>query len=458
MAATGLLGINPYYKGVNLDISSKPTQLAIQLQQKERAKAEAYEKYFMDYEKSLNPAGLAQGESREFLNKFNKIKENWIKNKDAILHPAKYGYDAQAEHSALLKDAVSYIDLGKKATAERTAYNKTLDQERKAGKHIIGDLEVTNDAMKTVGLGYVPPDMSRIEIFDPHDVVKYKDQLRNVTKNPGSVTTEKLPNGITERTLTTFVPDINELKGIAFGTLQKRGAQEYADQLLNNPSEIKRLSEVYSKTIGGKMPLTREGVFLAHTIEEAPTEIRPGGERETEAYQNKKFLRSEAGKNKRADLAAAATANAAGGSIDDYINASDTKKVIPENTTLTELTFGPKVADEYIVKKTVPKDAVQYQKMEADENAPYETKTVNLTPRFGKNATGDVFVAYSTLDKNGKETGKYDWKNATPLTADVRSTILNKVAGSKFKVTALEGKPSKKETLAERMRRLSKNK
>ena len=61
MAATGLLGINPYYKGVNIDISSKPTQLAIQLQQKEQAKAEAYEKYFMDYEKSLNSAGLATG-------------------------------------------------------------------------------------------------------------------------------------------------------------------------------------------------------------------------------------------------------------------------------------------------------------------------------------------------------------------------------------------------------------
>jgi hypothetical protein len=40
MAATGLLGINPYFKGVNID-TSKPINLAIQLQQKEQAKAEA---------------------------------------------------------------------------------------------------------------------------------------------------------------------------------------------------------------------------------------------------------------------------------------------------------------------------------------------------------------------------------------------------------------------------------
>ena len=35
MAATGLLGINPYYKGAAIDVS-KPVNLAIQLEQKER--------------------------------------------------------------------------------------------------------------------------------------------------------------------------------------------------------------------------------------------------------------------------------------------------------------------------------------------------------------------------------------------------------------------------------------
>jgi len=174
MAATGLLGFNPYGKAPVIDISSKPLQLAIQLQQKEQAKSEAYEKYFMDYEKSLNPAGLAQGESKEFLNKYNRIKENWIKNKQAILNPAKYGYDAQSQYFADLKDAQMYIDQGKQASAERKAFNTYLDQARKSGKHIAGDLEVTNNAMKTVGLGYEAPDTSRIEIYDPHDSIDFQ--------------------------------------------------------------------------------------------------------------------------------------------------------------------------------------------------------------------------------------------------------------------------------------------
>ena len=42
MASTGLLGINPYRSGnVAIDITSKPTQLAIGLIQKQQAQAEA---------------------------------------------------------------------------------------------------------------------------------------------------------------------------------------------------------------------------------------------------------------------------------------------------------------------------------------------------------------------------------------------------------------------------------
>ena len=43
MAATGLLGINPYFKGVSID-TSKPVNLAIQLEQKNPAKREALDK------------------------------------------------------------------------------------------------------------------------------------------------------------------------------------------------------------------------------------------------------------------------------------------------------------------------------------------------------------------------------------------------------------------------------
>jgi hypothetical protein len=60
MASTGLLaGVNPYRGGnVAIDFTSKPLQVFLQMQQKQQAKAEAIDKYYKDYEKTLNSAGL----------------------------------------------------------------------------------------------------------------------------------------------------------------------------------------------------------------------------------------------------------------------------------------------------------------------------------------------------------------------------------------------------------------
>ena len=102
MAATGLLGMNPYYKGTDIDVS-KPVNLAIQLEQKERAKQEALDKYFMDYEKSLNPAGMRQQDQDVFLGKLAQAKQLYLQNREKILNPAKYGAEAQSDYFASLR-------------------------------------------------------------------------------------------------------------------------------------------------------------------------------------------------------------------------------------------------------------------------------------------------------------------------------------------------------------------
>ena len=255
MAATGLLGFNPYGKAQALDFSSKPTQLAIQLGQREQAKAEAYEKYFMDYEKSLNPAGLAQGESREFLNKYNRIKENWIKNKQAILNPARYGYEAQAEYSALLKDAVSYIDLGKQASAERKAYSTYLDQARKAGKYIDGDLEVTANAMKTVGLGYEAPDTSRVQIYDPYNSIDFTEKTWRGIDLPGKIETDYdtvrgkktgREKPVMVESLTSDVAKVYDQRAKGYYG-SSVGTQKQFNELLKDKELVANLNPIYSK-------------------------------------------------------------------------------------------------------------------------------------------------------------------------------------------------------------------
>ena len=126
MAATGLVGINPYQKGIALDFSSKPTQLAIQLEQREQAKREALEKSFMDYEKSINPAGMRKVDSDIFLQKLADNKAFYIQNRDRILNPAKYGYDAQSQFMSNNKGLLGLIDQSKQAAANEKIVNQNV--------------------------------------------------------------------------------------------------------------------------------------------------------------------------------------------------------------------------------------------------------------------------------------------------------------------------------------------
>lgn len=256
--ATGLLNINPYYKGVNLDFTSKPTQLAIQLQQKEQAKAEALEKYFMDYEKSINPAGLGTGEGKVFTDKYNKVREYWMKNKEAILHPAKYGYDAQSTLMAGYKDLTGYIDQAKQATAERKAFKTYIDQARKSGKHISDNyLNVMENAMKPVGAGYEAPDTMSIDIYDPHDPMRFGQKLDVLLKRTeGAPIKQFIPGSKTEYQWVT-PKEINkdEARSVALNELQDKGYREYITNISKDLSYVKGLNKIYKERTGKDIPV-----------------------------------------------------------------------------------------------------------------------------------------------------------------------------------------------------------
>jgi hypothetical protein len=305
MASTGLLGVNPYKGGnVAVDFSSKPTQYAIQEIQHQQAKAEALEKYYKDWEKSLNTAGIGEQERRMFAEKLNEIKGFAIKNKEQINNPSKYGYDAQSTLESGFKELQSFLEGSKQKTAEVKAYKTYTGQQYAQGKYIDGDIEVMRDASLPYGAGYIAPDSARIQIYDQHDPIKYKDQLRNVTQNAGDKPTDystiTLPGNKEEKYFIKHYPDLNELKEISRGSLTKIGAQKYADYILNDAAEVARLGKIYKERTNEEMPKNREGVFLAHTIAEAPVANKPAGGSKTKAYEEYMFNRAEAGRNTRA--------------------------------------------------------------------------------------------------------------------------------------------------------------
>ena len=164
MAATGLLGINPYQKGVAIDISSKPVNLAIQLEQKEQAKREALDKYFMDYEKSINPAGMRAQDQDVFLNGLGEAKQYYLQNNKEILNPAKYGAEKQSEYMAKLKKAQSIIDQSKQAAANEKVDREHYYQAQKEG------LDVPDGYLQDVERSHLPLNHPQ---YQPLDAYKY---------------------------------------------------------------------------------------------------------------------------------------------------------------------------------------------------------------------------------------------------------------------------------------------
>jgi hypothetical protein len=163
MAATGLLGFNPYNtKGLTLDISSKPTNLAIQLEQKEQAKKEALDKYFMDYEKSLNPAGMRGVDQDAFLGKLGEAKQYYLQNRDKILNPAKYGAEAQSTYNSHLREAQNLIAQSKAQAADDKVVSEHIYQATQKGDSIPDILMPMIDASH---LSIVDPRFKKVDPY-----------------------------------------------------------------------------------------------------------------------------------------------------------------------------------------------------------------------------------------------------------------------------------------------------
>jgi hypothetical protein len=283
MASTGLLtNVNPYRSGnVAVDFSSKPLQYAVQEIQHQKAKAEATDKYFMDWEKSINPAGLAQGELNKFAEKLRAAKEYAIKNKEQINNPSKYGYDAQSTLTAMFKDAQGYVELGKQATANRKAFKSYLDSVRKSGKHISGDFEVLGNAMKTVGDGYVEPDTSMVEIYDPHNPMDYANKVYSKIplseSAPVPYDVKEMPGYYYTKTTSTVNPKYKDalLQEGYTNYVNDVGLRKQMDYVFDrNKEEVARLEQKYNTKIPNAQALAGVYTWDLQPVKETTTDAR----------------------------------------------------------------------------------------------------------------------------------------------------------------------------------------
>jgi hypothetical protein len=274
MAATGLLGVNPYYKGTELDVS-KPINLAIQLHQKEEAKKEALDKYFMDYEKSLNPAGMRQQDQDVFLKKLAQNKQYYLQNREKILNPARYGAEAQSQYMANFKGILSDIDRSKQLAANGKVIATAMMDARKNNRTIPKEVAdaIYNNELSMGNPNHQAFDPANFDAYDKHDPTKFSQAVFSRIK-PSESKPERIYDKVNHEISYKTINDIDknalgEIQNVVSSELQKdRGLVDTVKDIARDQNKLNQLAQIYSDFTGGKKmnPNSLQDVATAYTI------------------------------------------------------------------------------------------------------------------------------------------------------------------------------------------------
>lgn len=281
MAATGLLGINPYQKGIALDISSKPVNLAIQLEQRNQAKREALDKYFMDYERSINPAGMRSQDQDIVLKKLNENKQFYLQNRDRILNPSKYGAEAQSQYMAGFKDILSDISKSKQAAAnDKITQNHFIAQK---------DLNAPDGYVEAIEASrlpisdprYRPLDVTQFKFWKSFDPFDFGKELKSLNTIPGKP--ELIKEGNLQYQRTPMEADLNNVRSFSYNKLGDVGYVKMLQNLSNE--ELGQLKKVYRQRTNVELPLNNaKELSLAYSLTNLPKDYIQGRLEEQPAY------------------------------------------------------------------------------------------------------------------------------------------------------------------------------
>ena len=429
MAATGLLGINPYYKGTEIDVS-KPVNLAIQLHQKEEAKKEALDKYFMDYEKSLNPAGMRQQDQDVFLRKLQENKAYYLKNRDRILNPAKYGAEAQSEYMSRFKGILSDIDRSKQLAANGKVIATAMMDARKNNRTIPKEVAdaIYNNELSMGDVKHQAFDPVNFDAYDKHDPFKYQQGIYSRIKP-----SESLPIRHEDKnTHEVFYETKNDIDKNSFGEIQSvvaselqkdRGLVDTAKEIARDDNKLNQLAKVYQDFSGKKMDRNSlNDIATAYTIAIKPAaQIKYTTPKEDAEFRRLQSM-SDAKEMARYRKEIGADEDGAD-SVDEYLTNANSSVTFggQEGKDVVRLTLPSKVTDDFKVGK-------------------------RDIPVIGRGLTGGTFynIKFQDPKLTGGETNVIDWGKTQPIPEDqMRAAVVKHVfpSGTKVKLIRKKTKP-----------------
>lgn len=431
MAATGLLGVNPYYKGTELDVS-KPVNLAIQLHQKEEAKKEALDKYFMDYEKSLNPAGMRQQDQDVFLKKLAQNKDYYLRNREKILNPSRYGAEAQSEYMSNFKGILSDIDRSKQLAANGKVIATAVMDAKKNNRTIPKDVTdaIYNNELSMGDSRHQAFDPVNFDAYDKHDPFKYQQAIYSKIKP-----SESAPKRIYDKANHEIYYETNndiskksfgEIQNVVSSELQKdRGLIDNVKAIARDQNKLNQIAQVYTDFSGKKMdPNSMLDVATAYTLALKPAaQIKYTTPREDANYRRLQGLYDQEAmvdyrENKR-------LGNVYKGNYNNLVDLVEQAKQTPksifnketnQNETWYQVPMTKAVQSQFTTSEKVP---VKNNKGEevGQKVIQKEVDNVLYNPR-----TKQWIGYYQNLDNNGNPTKNFEQKILNPR--DIAKTIL----------------------------------
>ena len=232
----------------------------------------------MDYEKSLNSAGMRQQDQDVFLRKLADNKSYYLKNRQKILNPSKYGAEAQSEYMSNFKEILSDINQSKQLAANGKVLSTAVIDAKKNNRTI--PKEVT-DAIFNNQLSMGDPmfqafDPVNFDAYDKNDATKYSNSIYSKIKLSESKPKRIYNPEFNEVSYET----VNDISNKSFGQIENlvaselqrnRGLVDDIKSLARDENELNKLAKLYQDFSGKKMnPNSLQDVATAYTISLKP--------------------------------------------------------------------------------------------------------------------------------------------------------------------------------------------
>ena len=246
---------NPYAGGAVIFDSSPYANLYIQQVQREAAKDEALDRYFQEWGKSINPAGMRNQDTEDLLNMVNQSRDFYFQNKKAIKNPALDGGRAYSEYMGRQKEAMGHINSSKQAAQKEDLVNRYIFSAKQKGlpvvDRVISDLDAFRKPIRNPEWRDFNPDNLDFQP-KPFDFSRFTRDVYGDTKLGERISGErKVPETLEKiTTYETFV-DENELPKIesraraAYGS--SPSVKEFIDTISQSPSEVTRLNKIFKE-------------------------------------------------------------------------------------------------------------------------------------------------------------------------------------------------------------------